>query len=257
MSTRLYPSPLLRYLVAVFTVGLALVLRLVLTPVVGMHSPFLFFILPVAISAWFGGIGPGLVATGLALVAVDYFFLPPIHSLLAYTLAVKIRVAFFALESTTVSAIVGALKNAIYRGKVDLALHQSQEQLRLLIESIEDYSIVMLDTEGNVMTWNHGAEQLMGYKSSEIVGRHFSVFFTGQDAGLAEPEGALRMAAASEKWKGEYWRIRKDGSRFRAHVVITALKDRSGELRGYAEIARDAGTTPATEDSLLADRHLS
>ncbi len=239
MSTKLYPSPLLRYLAAVILVLLGLVLRLLLVPVIGDRSPFLIFIAPITIAAWYGGIGPGLISTLLSLVAIDYFFVPPVHSLFAYTLGVEVRMVIFALEGTVVSSVIGALRNAIYRTKAELALQQTEEQLKLLIESIEDYAIIMLDPDGNVVTWNNGAEQLLGYRGSEIIGSHVSTLYTQEDAALAEPEGTLRHASASLSWRGEQWRLRKDGTRFRARVIINALRDRFGSLRGFAEIIRE------------------
>lgn len=249
MISKLYPSPLLRYLVAVVAVAMALGIRLMLTPIIGHHGPFLVFIVPVTLAAWYGGIGPGLLATLLSAACVDYFFMAPIHSFLAFTLNGKVRMSLFGLEATVVSAVVGALRNAIYRAKAELALQESEEQLRLLIESLEDYAIMMLDLDGFIVTWNSGAERIMGYRSGEIIGRHVSTFYTAAEAALAEPEGTLQQAAAKDRWKGEQLRVRKDGTQFRARVVVTALKGRGGDLRGFAEIVREAeASDTAIED---------
>lgn len=124
--------------------------------------------------------------------------------------------------------------------EAELALHHSEEQLRLLVESVQDYAIFMLDSEGNVATWNLGAERIKGYKASEIIGQHFSRFYPEEDIQAGKPAMELRVAAAEGRFEDEGgWRLRKDGTRFWANVVITALRDSSGKLRGFSKITRD------------------
>ena len=122
----------------------------------------------------------------------------------------------------------------------ELALRRSEERARLFIEAVQDYAIFMLDPDGNVSTWNTGAERIKGYKASEIVGQHFSVFYPEADLRLDKPNWELEIAKAKGRCEDDGWRIRKDGSRFWAHVVITAIKDHSGELLGFCKVTQDA-----------------
>jgi PAS domain S-box-containing protein len=118
-------------------------------------------------------------------------------------------------------------------------LRESEEGFRLLVDSIRDYAIFMLDPSGRVMSWNAGAERIKGYKAAEIIGHHFSRFYTIADIEAEEPGRALRDAMRHGSTEKEGWRVRKDGSRFWANVVITALFDVTGEHRGFAKITRD------------------
>ncbi|WP_250479171.1 MULTISPECIES: PAS domain-containing sensor histidine kinase [unclassified Caballeronia] len=110
---------------------------------------------------------------------------------------------------------------------------------RLLIEAVQDYAIFMLDRSGIVVSWNPGAQRAKGYSADEIVGRHFSVFYTDDDAQAGKPARLLAAAKAQGRVEDQGWRIRKDGSRFWAQVVITAVQDEQGELVGFAKITRD------------------
>jgi PAS domain S-box-containing protein len=115
----------------------------------------------------------------------------------------------------------------------------SERTLRTLIEGVVDYALFMLDPNGIVSSWNPGAERLKGYKAEEIVGRHFSRFYTEADREAGLPQQALQVAAAEGRFESENWRVRKDGSRFWANVVIDAIRDESGALVGFAKITRD------------------
>jgi PAS domain S-box-containing protein len=108
-----------------------------------------------------------------------------------------------------------------------------------LVESVKDYAIFMLDREGRVMTWNPGAERIKGYKADEIRGKHFSVFYPPEDIERGKPDYELKVAADEGRFEDEGWRIRKDGSRFWANVLITALKDEKGALYGFGKVTRD------------------
>ena len=118
-------------------------------------------------------------------------------------------------------------------------LRRSEEQFRLLVDGVKDYSIFMLDQTGHVVSWNTGAEQIKGYRADEILGHHFSCFYTPEDIESEKPERELESAAKDGRYEEEGWRLRKDGSRFWASVVITALRDASGVLRGFAKVSRD------------------
>jgi PAS domain S-box-containing protein len=123
--------------------------------------------------------------------------------------------------------------------EAEQALHESEQRFRLLVQGVRDYAIYMLDTEGNVTNWNAGAESIKGYKEEEIVGRHFSNFYTPEDRAAGVPAHALRTALDEGKYETEAWRIRKDGSRFFAHVVIDPIFDDTGRHIGFAKITRD------------------
>jgi PAS domain S-box-containing protein len=123
--------------------------------------------------------------------------------------------------------------------EAELALHRSEDQLRLLAESVQDYAIFLLDPDGRVATWNLGAQRIKGYQASEIIGKHFSIFYPEEDLRSGKPEMELEVATAVGRFEDEGWRLRKDGSRFWANVIITALRDSSGNLRGFSKITRD------------------
>ena len=118
-------------------------------------------------------------------------------------------------------------------------LRVSEERFRLLVESVRDYAIFMLDTDGIVRSWNAGAQAIKGYTAHEIIGRHFSVFYSPQDREAGKPERGLSTALAKGRVEDEGWRVRKDGSVFWADVIITAVRDRNGELIGFAKVTRD------------------
>jgi PAS domain S-box-containing protein len=118
-------------------------------------------------------------------------------------------------------------------------LRESEERFRLLVEGVKDYAIFMLDARGCVSTWNLGARRIKGYEKGEIVGKHFSTFYTREDVERGHPVEVLRLAAADGRYEEEGLRVRKDGSTFWANVVITALRDEAGTLRGFAKVTRD------------------
>ncbi len=121
---------------------------------------------------------------------------------------------------------------------------------RYLISGINDYAIYMLDPDGHVSSWNAGAKRFKGYVAQEILGQHFSRFYTPEDRAVRLPEQALRCALEEGKYEAEGWRMRKDGSRFWAHVVIDPIRDEEGRLLGYAKITRDVTERKRAEDAL-------
>jgi len=128
------------------------------------------------------------------------------------------------------------------------SLQQSEERFRLLVESVQDYAIFMLDPDGRVMTWNAGAELIKGYRASEIIGQHFSKFYPPEAGDF--PAHELRVAAAQGRFEDEGWRVRKDGSRFWANVVITALYGPDKKLVGFGKVTRDLTERRGHEESL-------
>ena len=133
--------------------------------------------------------------------------------------------------------------------QVQELLSESEERFRLLVEGVKDYAIFMLDAEGRVTTWNLGAERIKGYDAEEIIGEHFSIFYTDEDVERGHPEEELAVAVREGSYEEEGTRVRKDGSVFWANVVITALRDEEGNLRGFAKVTRDITTRKEAEKS--------
>jgi PAS domain S-box-containing protein len=127
-------------------------------------------------------------------------------------------------------------------------LRESEERFRLLVEGVKDYAIFMLDTEGHITTWNPGAQRIKGYEAEEIIGEHFSIFYTDEDIERGHPDEELRIAAAQGSYEEEGIRVRKDGSTFWANVLITALRDESGNLRGFAKVTQDITARKEAEE---------
>ncbi|HUR81758.1 MAG TPA: PAS domain S-box protein [Thermoanaerobaculia bacterium] len=131
-------------------------------------------------------------------------------------------------------------------------LRRSEEMFRLLVASVREYAIFLLDPDGNILTWNAGAERIKGYKPEEIIGRHFSSFYAKED--LWKPERELEIARRDGSVEDEGWRLRKDGTRFWANVVITAVHDEHGELRGFTKVTRDMTERRRAEEALFEQR---
>ncbi|MDC7745472.1 hybrid sensor histidine kinase/response regulator [Rhizobium binxianense] len=136
------------------------------------------------------------------------------------------------------------------RRAAEKAIRQSEEQFRRLIQGVSDYAIYMLDPDGNVSSWNFGAERIKGYRPKEIIGRHFSTFYTPEDRAAGVPETALNIARAEGRFEREGWRVRKDGTRFWASVVIDVIRDDEGGVLGFAKITRDITEKMETQRAL-------
>jgi PAS domain S-box-containing protein len=127
----------------------------------------------------------------------------------------------------------------------------SEDRFRLLVDGVKDYAITMLDAQGCVVSWNAGAERIKGYRADEIIGRHCSCFLTAEDIQGGRPAHDLELAAATNRSETEGWRLRKDGSRFWANVVLTAVRDENDSLQGFAQITRDITERKKAEDAML------
>jgi PAS domain S-box-containing protein len=130
-------------------------------------------------------------------------------------------------------------QDIVVRTKLEDELRRSEEKFRLLVGGIRDYAVFMLDPEGRIASWNAGAESIKGYKAEEIIGEHFSRFYPQEAIDAKFPQMELEVAARVGRFEDEGWRLRKDGTAFWANVIITALFDSSGQLRGYAKVTRD------------------
>ena len=172
------------------------------------------------------------VFRGLASGAVDYLFKPVVSEVL----------------QSKVSVFVELYR---MRERVKLqAVRQGEERFSLLVDSIRDYSILLLSSDGTVTSWNPGTRLVEGYDASEVIGRNHTVFFTTEDITRGYPDLALERAAAAGQHEDEGWRVRKDGSKFWANVVMTAMKDETGKLNGFARVARDLTERKAAEEQL-------
>lgn len=136
------------------------------------------------------------------------------------------------------------------RRSAEQVLRESEERSRLMVSEVKDYAILMLDPKGYVASWNAGAERIKGYRPEEILGRHFSAFFPPEDVKAGSPANELRIAASRGRFEEEGWRVRKDGSRFWASVVVTALHDERNRLRGFAKVTCDITERKKAEEAL-------
>jgi PAS domain S-box-containing protein len=123
----------------------------------------------------------------------------------------------------------------------------------LLIESVRDYAIFVLDPEGHVLSWNPGAQRIKGYSADEIIGKHFSIFYPQEDLDTRKPWWELEVAVEVGRFEDEGWRLRKDGSRFWANVIITTLRDQTGEVVGFAKVTRDLTERKKAEERAIED----
>src|SRR5438034_3449332 len=128
--------------------------------------------------------------------------------------------------------------------------HESSETFRQLVEDVQDVAIFMLDGAGRVSTWNSGAERIKGYRAEEIVGQHFSRFYPSEAVAEGKPARLLAIAARDGRVEDEGWRVRKDGARFWAEVMITALRDSEGAVIGFAKVTRDLTARKEAQDAL-------
>jgi PAS domain S-box-containing protein len=141
------------------------------------------------------------------------------------------------------------MPKAVSDGK-KLIMGESSEIFKLLVQQVRDYAIFVLDLDGRIRSWNEGAKRIKGYEAQEIIGKHFSIFYTRQDLDTEKPAFELRMVNEMGRYEEEGWRVRKDGSRFWANVVITPLRDGAGNLSGYAKVTRDLTLRKMQEEQL-------
>jgi len=161
------------------------------------------------------------------------------------------NVVITALRDPATGELTGFAKvtrDLTERRRHEEELSASEERLRLLVDSISDHAVFMLDSQGRVQSWNRGAELINGYTGAEILGQHFSIFFSPQDQQAGKPQRELELARAHGRFEDEGWRMRKDGSRFWGKVVVTTVYGRDGKLAGYAKVTQDLSTRQRLED---------
>jgi len=183
-----------------------------------------------------------------------------IHTLEVETIAANHKIILLATSAIVLLILTAGFslwllnkkqQYEIERNKATELLARSEEQLHLLVEGITDSAILMLDPTGHILTWNSGATRIKGYSQEEIIGKHFSIFYTKEDLDNGKPASELAIATAEGHYQEEGWRVRKDGSLFWTNVSITALWDKDNKLKGFSKIARDLTERKRFEESLL------
>jgi PAS domain S-box-containing protein len=159
-----------------------------------------------------------------------------------------VEISLSPLETAEGILVSSAIRDITDRRLTEEALRQSDEKLRMLLHGVKDYAILMLDPEGRITTWNESAERIKGYRAEEIIGQHFSKFYPPEALAQDRPAMELKIAAEEGRYEEEGYRVRKDGSRFWANVVITALRDKKGELRGFGKVTRDITSRKRADD---------
>ena len=150
----------------------------------------------------------------------------------------------------------GVVQDITERKHTEEALRVAEERFRLLVDGVKDYVIFTLDPAGCIASWNKGSERLKGYSASEVVGKHLSIFYTEEDIAVGKAEFDLASAERDGEYAGEGWRVRKDGSRFWARAVITALRENDGTLRGFSKFTRDMTAYKKSEEDLKRSNDL-
>ncbi len=151
------------------------------------------------------------------------------------------------------SSVVSFIRDATEQRAAQEALRLKDERLRSIVEGVDEFAIYLLDREGHVLTWNPGAERIKGYKADEVLGLHYSRFFVQEDIDRGRPAELLRQAARRDRVEEEGWRVRKDGSRFWANCVLTAIRDSAGSVTGYSKITRDETDRRQAQESVIAE----
>ncbi len=164
-----------------------------------------------------------------------------------------VEISLSPLEKSGDQFVISAIRDMTERRQMQQALRLSEERFRRLVAEVKDYAIFMLDAEGKVKTWNEGAERIKGYRADEIMGRHFSCLFTSEDIERGKPSEELSIAAKEGRLEDEGWRVRKDGSRFWASVVLTALHDESGKPLGFTKVTRDITERKRIREAFLLE----
>jgi formate hydrogenlyase transcriptional activator len=155
------------------------------------------------------------------------------------------------LGSRTIS--FAQIHDVAERKRAEEALQSTEHRLHLLVESVTDYAIFQLDPQGRVSSWNSGAQRIKGYTAEEMIGRHFSCFYTAEDIERGRPDDELRRAVSQGRIEDEGWRVRKDGSRFWANVVTTSIREKNGRLLGFAKVTRDFTERKRVEEAVLLE----
>lgn len=226
----------------ILSVLTALCLTQLLWPLLKTTPTPLFFAV-VVLSSWYGGWRAGLFATGLSILSINYFLMYPIFSLAA-TWANVVLLGIF----TGIALLISWLNDA--RIQSEAKLQQNQEYYRLMMEGVKNFEIFVLDAQGYILRCNAGVEEVKGYQVQDLLGQHISCFYPPEAIAQGCPQHALEIATINGRFAEEGWRVRKDGSRFWAEVMITALRDQKGQLQGFLKFTYDASDRKQAEDEL-------
>ncbi|HTW93170.1 MAG TPA: PAS domain S-box protein [Tepidisphaeraceae bacterium] len=253
------------YIVSIASIAVATGLGEILKIWLGDQVTIIFFV-AVMLSAWYGGLGPALLATFLGTIASTVGFPNPgwvgwddplraivflIAALLICSLTSLRRNAENNLRRTLDELEVRVQERTAELRASNDKVRESEERFRLLVEGVSDYAIIMLDPVGDVVSWNSGAQRTLGWEQDEILGRPFCLFFPeGMDA-QGQCARQLQQAGAVGRHEDEGWRVRKDGSRFWAEVFTTPVRSESGELRWFAQVMRDVSLLRELERQIL------
>ena len=165
---------------------------------------------------------------------------------------IPLEISFSEFSKDGRRLFTGFVRDITERKQAAQALRKSEERFRLMVEGIKDYAIFMLDAEGRVETWNTGAEEIKGYRAAEIIGKHFSCFYPPEERERGKPDRQLQTATTAGRVEDEGWRVRKDGTRFWANVIITAVTNKEGKLIGFTKITHDLTERKRAEETLAA-----
>lgn len=238
MSQSTPALPRHRYAVAIGLIIIAMLARWFFLPILGPSTPFI--LLAITISAWYGGLGPGLLATFTSSVLLIIFRLPMTVAASHAPLPIWPLTASILFMGTLISFLLESLHRVQKEAAQNVRkLRESNTRFYQLVNSVKDYGIFMMDPEGYIISWNDGAEAINGYKAEEILGQHFSRFYPPEGIAAHRPEKELAFAAETGRFEEEGWRLRKDGSRFWANVIVTAVYDEDGKLQGFSKVTRD------------------
>jgi len=260
--------PLRGYALAFCLVAIATLLAKRMVPLLGEISPFYF--VAVMLTTWFGGVGPGLLATAFAGSASVCFFYDFPKGTHGFGWDDAVRLTVFLMIALLISFLLNMRRRAerqlqIANENLEIRVvertreleisnrlaRESEEGFRALIEGVTDCAICLLDKQGRIERWNSGAQRIQGYSEAEVFDKDFSLFFPAHEQQSGLPKVHLARAAQTGRHEDEGWRIRKDGSPFWAHVIITSLHDESGGLRGFAHVARDITELKRLEKEVL------
>jgi PAS domain S-box-containing protein len=232
------------YLISGLSVLAILAFKLAIKPIVGIHGPFLHFSLAIILSAWLGGFGPGIVATVLSTIAIDYYFFSPGSMLPSNDFGENLLYVFFLLQGVLIAVVIDRMRVSSFLRNL------SQKHYAQLVESAKDFAIFSLSIKGEVTTWNSGAQNLFGFHDAEILGKNAEILFTPEDRARGVPQLEMETAKNIGRAEDNRWHIRRDGTRFFASGILTCLYDESGELNGFTKVARDITSSKQDQDQL-------